>query len=97
MSKKKYLNETKNHNPPPCKLNGRSLTCVSYGTNNKNVTTSYKNIVINSMDISCETGNIWLEKDYTTTKGHPSYQARFQIHLDCKIKINCPPQESLPP
>ena len=25
LSKKKFLNETKNHNPPPCKLNGRSL------------------------------------------------------------------------
>ena len=25
LSKKNFLNETKNHNPPPCKLNGRSL------------------------------------------------------------------------
>jgi hypothetical protein len=27
LSEKKFRNETKNHNPPPCKLNGRSLTC----------------------------------------------------------------------
>ena len=27
LSEKQFLNETKNHNPPPpCKLNGRSLT-----------------------------------------------------------------------
>ena len=26
LSEKKFLNETKNHNPPPFKLNGRSLT-----------------------------------------------------------------------
>ena len=26
LSEKNFLNETKNHNPPPCKLNGRSLT-----------------------------------------------------------------------
>ena len=26
LSEKKILNETKNHNPPPFKLNGRSLT-----------------------------------------------------------------------
>ena len=25
LSEKKILNETKNHNPPPLKLNGRSL------------------------------------------------------------------------
>ena len=25
LSKKNFLNETKNHNPPPFKLNGRSL------------------------------------------------------------------------
>ena len=25
LSEKKFLNKTKNHNPPPCKLNGRSL------------------------------------------------------------------------
>jgi len=25
LSEKKILNETKSHNPPPCKLNGRSL------------------------------------------------------------------------
>jgi hypothetical protein len=24
LSEKKFLNETKNHNPPPCKSNGRS-------------------------------------------------------------------------
>ena len=28
MSEKKILNETKNHNPPSFKLNGRSLTCL---------------------------------------------------------------------
>ena len=29
LSEKKILNETKNHNPPPpCKLNGRSLSIV---------------------------------------------------------------------
>jgi hypothetical protein len=27
LSEKKILNETKNHNPLPCKLNGRSLIC----------------------------------------------------------------------
>jgi hypothetical protein len=26
LSENKFLNETKNHNPPPFKLNGRSLT-----------------------------------------------------------------------
>ena len=26
LSEKKIMNETKNHNPPPFKLNGRSLT-----------------------------------------------------------------------
>ena len=26
--RKKFLNETKNHNPAPFKLNGRSLICV---------------------------------------------------------------------
>ena len=26
--RKKILNETKNHTPPPCKLNGRSLTNI---------------------------------------------------------------------
>ena len=26
LSEKYFLNETKNHNPPPFKLNGRSLT-----------------------------------------------------------------------
>jgi hypothetical protein len=26
LSEKKFLNETKNHNPPPFKLNSRSLT-----------------------------------------------------------------------
>ena len=26
LSEKKILNETKNHNPPPFKINGRSLT-----------------------------------------------------------------------
>ena len=30
LSEKKILNETKNHNPPPCKLNGRSLTHFSF-------------------------------------------------------------------
>ena len=31
------------------------------------------------------------------TKGHPSYQTRFQIHQDSKILVNCPPQERPPP
>ena len=36
LFKKKFLNETKNHNPPPpppppCKLNGRSLTRSKHG------------------------------------------------------------------
>ena len=26
----KFLNETKNHNPPPCKLNGRSLNGLGW-------------------------------------------------------------------
>ena len=26
------------------------------------------------------------------TKGHPSYQARFLMHQDSKILVNCPPQ-----
>ena len=26
LSEKFFLNETKNHNPPPCMLNGRSLS-----------------------------------------------------------------------
>jgi hypothetical protein len=29
LSEKKILNETKNHNPPPFNLNGRSLSCVT--------------------------------------------------------------------
>ena len=29
MSEENFLNETKNHNPPPFKLNGRSLTIIS--------------------------------------------------------------------
>ena len=36
LSGKKNLNDTKNHNPPPCKLNGRSL--------NKHRMIIYKNI-----------------------------------------------------
>jgi hypothetical protein len=28
LSEKKILNETKNHNPPPSKLNGRSLMVI---------------------------------------------------------------------
>ena len=30
LSEKKILNETKNHNPPTCKLNGRSLMDVKH-------------------------------------------------------------------
>ena len=31
LSEKKFLNETKNHNPPPpCKLNGRSLMHTNF-------------------------------------------------------------------
>ena len=33
LSEKKYLNETKNHNPP-CKLNGRSLRYYIESTGN---------------------------------------------------------------
>ena len=29
LSEKKILNGTKNHNPSPCKLNGRSLSRIS--------------------------------------------------------------------
>ena len=34
LSDENFLNETKNHNPPPppFKLNGRSLTCYMYNT-----------------------------------------------------------------
>ena len=31
FSEKKILNETKNHNPPPFKLNGRSLSWIIKG------------------------------------------------------------------
>ena len=31
-SEKKFLNEAKNHNPPPFKLNGRSLKVLSTNT-----------------------------------------------------------------
>ena len=30
------------------------------------------------------------------TKGHPSYQARFQMHLDSTILLNCPHEEGQP-
>ena len=33
LSEKKFLNETKNHNPPPFKLNGRSLILMEEPTN----------------------------------------------------------------
>ena len=33
LSEKKILNETKNHNPPPFKLNGRSLIYLIFNVN----------------------------------------------------------------
>ena len=32
LSEKKFLNETKNHNPPPCKSNGRFLTPLVFSS-----------------------------------------------------------------
>ena len=42
LSEKKFLNKTKNNNPTPCKLNGRSLReCIIYKR-------KYNMIVINN-------------------------------------------------
>ena len=48
LSEKKYLNETKNHNPP-FKLNGRSLTINLMNLNTCFITLSTNSSVFSSM------------------------------------------------
>ena len=52
MLSEKILNETKNHNPPPCKLNGRSLTVLASTLLFGKVFLSLKHIIVTQQMIS---------------------------------------------
>jgi hypothetical protein len=54
LSEKKILNETKNHNPPPFKLNGRSLSSFSATENEQFLLFGFStNIMIEKYSFEC--------------------------------------------
>ena len=62
LSENKFLNETKNHNPPPppCKLNGRSLMADNL--------TNYKNSQLQNNDSSRCIYRTWIGKGTTNVE-----------------------------